>query len=110
IGAHIQLGVGGPVLIVGAIDFESAQSTAQPIAPAARETVRNEPFGPGTLPEGPNGAPKPAAPVRQQPTPGAGLSPPSGLDWVSGAAKGAGRIHFSKKVTTFGRDPENDIV
>ncbi len=109
-GAHIQFGTGGPVLIVRSIDTEPGAASSLQATPAAKGTIRNEPLIPSLQQEGPTGPPTPSTPIRQTPTPGAGIPVASGLEWVSGAAHGAGRIQLTKKVTTFGRDPENDIV
>src|SRR5712664_3509243 len=109
-GSRIQFGGGGPVLIVRSIDTEPEAASPLPATPAAKGAIRNEPFIPGLQPEGPTGPQKPSSPIRQPPTPGAGIAIACGLDWVSGAANGAGQIQLDKKATTFGRDPDNDIV
>jgi ABC-type multidrug transport system ATPase subunit len=107
VGAHIQLGAGGPILRVVSIE----QSPAAKAAPHPAELARQ-----ATFRESPEREP-PAAPQSPPPAkfpPPSTASPSRGgtahLELINPATRQVKRIELNREITRLGRDPEGEVV
>jgi len=116
VGAHVQLGAGGPILRVASIE----QTPVPKVGPHPSEladlpTFRQSQEGKPVAPQSPPPiAPSPLADIREKISQPAAPSAPRGgtafLELIDAATRQRKRIELKGEVTRIGRDPEGEVV
>ena len=117
VGAHVQLGAGGPILRVVSIEQTPVpKAELHPSKLADLATFRQSQEGKPVPPQSPPAAaPPPLADVRTEKIPQPAMPLPSKggtafLELIDDATRQAKRIELKGEVTRIGRDPEGEIV
>ena len=115
VGSHVQLGTGGPILLVVSIE----QSPASQAEPRGSELGRMETFRessggarevapPSAVPTTSVQKVPPAQPPSPRPSPAS--AEPAHLDMIDPDTRKVKRIELNREVTRLGRDPEGEVV
>ena len=109
VGAHVQLGAGGPILRVVSIEQSPVDEDDEPVPVDSRlETVHDA--SPSNFSAGNVGA-SPAASVEQStPVSQRSRETPAHLDLEESRTGQTRRITLTKELTRLGRDPEGEVV